>query len=85
MNGDIIATTRELGRFEQWETDISLSTVDGAKLVVLNELPVQEPIVAHRPFAMNTLEEISQAVLDYPNGEMGLLTQVQDTIAPTIP
>jgi redox-sensitive bicupin YhaK (pirin superfamily) len=42
-------------------------------LLVLNSSPVDEPVVAHGPFVMNTKEEIYQAILDYQSGEMGVL------------
>ena len=35
--------------------------------------PVGEPIVGHRPFVMNTEDEIRQAVRDYRSGRMGHL------------
>jgi redox-sensitive bicupin YhaK (pirin superfamily) len=37
----------------------------GARFIVISGQPVNEPIVQHGPFVMNTHEEIEQAVHDY--------------------
>jgi redox-sensitive bicupin YhaK (pirin superfamily) len=35
--------------------------------------PLNEPVVPHGPFVMNTKEEIQKAYEDYYNGEFGYL------------
>ena len=44
---------------------------EGATLLVLNGQPIDEPVVGHGPFVMNTEEEIRQAIRDYQSGRMG--------------
>ena len=44
-----------------------------SKLLVLNGEPIDEPIVAHGPFVMNTDQEIVQAIRDFQMGKMGQL------------
>lgn len=39
-----------------------------ARLLVFGGRPLQEPIVQHGPFVMNTHEEINQAIQDYQRG-----------------
>lgn len=46
---------------------------EGAKLLILAGAPIDEPIVAHGPFVMNTREEIRTAIADYGAGRMGRL------------
>jgi redox-sensitive bicupin YhaK (pirin superfamily) len=33
--------------------------------------PSGEPVVAHRPFVMNTVQEINEAIRDYQAGKFG--------------
>lgn len=44
-----------------------------ARLLVLSGEPLNEPVVAHGPFVMNTREQIAQAIRDYRAGTMGTL------------
>lgn len=50
---------------------------ESSRLLVLNAEPINEPIVAHGPFVMNTKEEILQAIQDYQSGKMGRLEKTQ--------
>ena len=53
---------------------ITLESSDSARLLILNGMPLHEPVVAHGPFVMNTRAEIIQAIHDYQSGKMGSLT-----------
>ena len=52
---------------------IRLAAENGARALILNGEPLNEPVVAHGPFVMNTKAEIAQAMRDYQNGKMGQL------------
>ena len=42
-----------------------------ARFVLISGEPINEPIVQHGPFVMNTKEEILQAIEDYQEGKNG--------------
>ena len=44
---------------------------DESELLLLQGKPIDEPVVQHGPFVMNTKEEISQAFKDYQENEFG--------------
>jgi len=49
---------------------IAIHAEAGTKLLLLAGKPLNEPIVQHGPFVMNTAEEINQAIEDYRNGTL---------------
>lgn len=50
---------------------ITLTATTDATVLLLSGTPIDEPIVAHGPFVMNTQEEIRTAFEDYRAGRMG--------------
>ena len=45
------------------------STGDAARALVVAGKPLNEPVVQHGPFVMNTAEQINEAIRDFQNGE----------------
>ncbi len=54
-------------------TSFELKAKEDSRFIIFNGQPIDEPIVAHGPFVMNSKEEIIQAIEDFQNGKMGRL------------
>lgn len=80
LSGEIVVDGRRVGTARVAVLDRAGSRLaltagaEGAKLLVLSGAPIDEPIVAHGPFVMNSREEIRTAIADYQAGRMGRLS-----------
>lgn len=57
--------------FLESNADLLISTDEGSEFVILEGLPIGEPIVQHGPFVMNSREEIMQTIRDYQQTQFG--------------
>ena len=73
INGRTRASTNDFVLFAKEGEAIAIEASSEAQLFVLNGEPINEPIVQHGPFVMNTRQEIAQAMADYSRGLFGVL------------
>lgn len=71
VNDSKIARDAELVIFDRAGLEIRLETNNDAKLLVLTGEPIDEPVVGHGPFVMNTAEEIQESIAGFQNGTFG--------------
>lgn len=64
----------ELAHLDRTGDTLSLKAEMDSQALILTGQPLNEAIVGHGPFVMNTREEISQAIRDYQAGRMGMLS-----------
>ncbi|MEH0156881.1 pirin family protein [Limibacter armeniacum] len=71
VNGKEVSM-RHLVEFTNDGKNIDIEATEDSLIIFGHALPYNEPIVAHGPFVMNSMEEIQQAYLDYQNGKFGI-------------
>ncbi|MFL6879465.1 pirin family protein [Pseudomonas marginalis] len=71
VNGEDVARQGQLALFERDGRQLILEANDDAKVLLLSGEPIDEPIVGHGPFVMNTEQEIHQAFADFQSGRFG--------------
>ncbi len=68
IENDHDAREAEVVLFDRAGGDVAIKADGDAKFLVLTGEPIDEPIVGHGPFVMNSEAEIRQAVEDFNNG-----------------
>lgn len=64
----------QLALFERDGHQLSLQADDDAVVLLLSGEPINEPIVGHGPFVMNSEQEIHQAFADFQSGRFGQMS-----------
>ena len=54
---------------------ISLQALEDTRVLFLSGIPLNEKLVTHGPFVMNSETQILEAMRDYQMGKMGVLIQ----------
>ena len=65
------ANEAQLVVFSQEGDALVIEAKEEVKALLLSGQPLNEPIVGHGPFVMNTMEEIKQAFVDFESGGFG--------------
>lgn len=71
VNGDTIAREAQFVLLDRTGGAVRLEANSDAKLLILSGAPIDEPVVMHGPFVMNTDQEIRQAMIDFQSGRFG--------------
>lgn len=62
----------ELAVMQREGSELVIEAQQDSVVLLLNGAPLNEPVVGHGPFVMNTWEEIDQAINDYNSGRFTL-------------
>ena len=73
INGERIVRAAEVATLARDGGRFTIEAAGAAKLLVLSGEPIDEPVVAHGPFVMNSVGEIKQAMLDFQSGRFGAI------------
>lgn len=73
INEERFAAQHQLIEFKHADAEILLEANEDSKLLLMAGDPLNEPLVTHGPFVMNTQTEILEAMRDYQQGKMGFL------------
>jgi redox-sensitive bicupin YhaK (pirin superfamily) len=67
----VVAKDAKMLMFSQDGRDIKIKALEDSVALLLSGEPIDEPIVGHGPFVMNTREQINQAISDFNSGAFG--------------
>ncbi len=67
--------SKELLSFDHSADSLNLSFTADTQLIYLAGQPIEEKIVSHGPYVMNSETEIMEAMRDYQMGKMGILVE----------
>lgn len=76
VNGDAVAREAQFALLDRSGGEFTLEASGDASVLILSGEPIDEPVVMHGPFVMNTVGEIKQAMLDFQRGRYGTIETV---------
>lgn len=75
VNNETIIEGKNMLHLNNDGTSIVVESLEDTRIMLLSGEPIKEEISTYGPFVMNTEDEIRQAIIDYQNGKMGILTE----------
>lgn len=75
--GDTSLKQADMALFLEDEGSIHLHTTSPAELLIVSAKPLLEPLAAHGPFVMNTVDELRQAIVDFEQGKFGRMADLR--------
>ena len=71
LNGQQLLRDAQMAHLEREHGELQIEANNDAVLLLLGGEPIDEPIVGHGPFVMNSAAEIQQAIADFNSGRFG--------------
>jgi len=71
INGEAVLRAAQLATLSTAGSGVMIEANSNAKLLLLAGEPIDEPVVGHGPFVMNSQQEIIQAIADFNSGRFG--------------
>ncbi|GAA5786768.1 pirin family protein [Chitiniphilus shinanonensis] len=71
VNGQAIAREAQLVVLDPADGEFTLEAAGDASVLLLSGEPIDEPIVGHGPFVMNSEQQIAEAIDDFNSGRFG--------------
>lgn len=83
VNESQVAQDATMVLLDRSGSQVRLESNNGATVLLLSGEPIDEPIVGHGPFVMNTADEIEQAIRDFNSGRFGRIppAEVSESVA----
>lgn len=78
VSGQARVNGRDVAQHTLVELDLAgdrleIEAQTATRLLFGHGAPINEPVIAHGPFVMNTVDEIRQAIVDYQSGKFGFV------------
>ncbi|MDZ4361251.1 MAG: pirin family protein [Variovorax sp.] len=75
VNGETVVRDAQMVLLDRAGDALTIDANNDAVVLLLSGEPIDEPIVGHGPFVMNTRDEIAQAMKDFGSGKFGQMPE----------